>query len=682
MATLQPCSEGTAPRRRKRTLRRHFIAGGFISIAVMFALVSTNARANERCLVDTGPERGWSFSGHYAGHYEERPMYPARKVTVKRLERCLSVGANLEARTDRYDGLNEATALHLAAYLDPDRSIVEHLVRAGADVHARTAKGQTPLHLVSRRADPEVVRLLLDAGANVNARDDHGDTALIYAAPRDDAALLRILLDAGANVHARNNSGWTALHSAAFSSGPGAIRTLLEAGAVVKVRSDDGTTPLGSAAIHNEPQAVELLLDHGADPSIPDKEGRFAWDYARLRTAFTGTTTLERLRPSDLGRGCDLFEPHTIATIRTARLRSCLSQGHDVKRTDPLGRSALHHAAIWTEDDAVIETLLKAGADPRAESSSGRTPLHYAAIWNPNTGIVRRLLAQGAPRDTTDYGSMTALDYATLRNTNPEVAKVLLRAGADPQKGFLGIYAPGEQPDLAQWNRDREVAHFHHRAYLEDVVILLRKRVCQIAGENDFHRIRKILKNTGKRYIGEEITIEEAYPYIYCNEPMARNIDLIRVAAEQPWVDIFLAELVWYFTGNVSDKTMFAKLLMCKRDFGDGCLNVFEHIEENRRGSLNNTTITERFDFLKKILRIGLGRIGGPIRDPEFCREVLDEPRYCHTEKLDMCVAVNAARYDDCHRRAGYDECNKVDGCIQKARQRYAACLETIESCR
>ncbi len=210
----------------------------------------------------------------------------------------------------------------------------------------------------------------------------------------------------------------------------------------------------------------------------------------------------------------------------------------------------------------------------------------------------------------------------------------------------------------------------------------LREALCQIARKNDFYRIKTILKNAGKRNIGKEITIDEAYPYLYCNEMMASNIDLIRVAAEYPHLDLFLVKFTQHFTRDSSDKTMFAKLLMCKRDFGRGCLDVFEHIEKNRRAEQDNRIVIKKYDFLKKILRKRLGRIGGPIRDPEFCREVLDEPRYCHTEKLDMCVAVNAARYDDCHRRAGYDECNKVHGCIQKADQRYAACLETIESCR
>ncbi|MDE0354067.1 MAG: ankyrin repeat domain-containing protein, partial [Deltaproteobacteria bacterium] len=559
MATLQPRAEDSAQRSQRAPSRR-FIAGGVICIAVMLALVSTNATANERCLIPTP---------------EDSDSYPAYKVTVEWIERCLSVGANLEAKTDRYvGGLKEATALHLAARLHPDRAIVEYLVRAGADVHARTADGRTPLHLAVNRApsDPEMLRFLLDAGVNVNARDNYGNTPLMNAASRDDAArLLRLLLDAGANVHARNDSRSTALHRAAHSSGPEAIRTLLEAGSLANVRNGNGATPLGFAARFNEPQVVDLLLDHGAGPSMPDKEGRFAWDHARLRMAFTGTTTLKRLRPSDVSGGCDLFEPHTIATITVAGLRTCLSNGHDAKRTDPLRRSALHHAAIWNENGAVIETLINAGADPGAKSRSGRTPLHYAAIWNPNTEVLRRLLAHGAPRDATDLKGRTALDYAALRNINPEVAEILLRAGADPQKGYSA------QPDLVKWDRDREVAHSHHRAYLEDLIIPVRKHICQLAKKNDFGNLKEFLENVGTRYFGKEITFKEAYPYIYCREMLVGDLDLIRIAVERPHLHKFGLDIFFHFTEMVSERSYLEKILSCKRELGYGCLDIFEH---------------------------------------------------------------------------------------------------------
>ncbi len=162
-----------------------------------------------------------------------------------------------------------------------------------------------------------------------------------------------------------------------------------------------------------------------------------------------------------------------------------------------------------------------------------------------------------------------------------------------------------------------------------ELILRIRKRLCQIANENDFNRIKRILRAIGERYLGEEITIEEAYPHIYCNEAMASNIDLIRVAAEYPRLNIFLLDFLYYFTKDVPDKSFFRKMVSCKRDFGDGCLDVFDHIEKNRMSSLSNEASTRQYDFFKKVLRKRLAEIGGPIRDPEFCREVLDEPLHC-----------------------------------------------------
>lgn len=163
------------------------------------------------------------------------------------------------------------------------------------------------------------------------------------------------------------------------------------------------------------------------------------------------------------------------------------------------------------------------------------------------------------------------------------------------------------------------------------LILRLRKSLCHIAGSNNFFGVKEILKNAGKRYVGEEITVEAAYPHIYCNEMMAANIDLIRVAVESPHLELFWVNLVYHFVeGDASNagKTMFVRLPMCKRDFGYGCLDVFEHIEKNRR-ILSNAVSTGQYNFLEKVLRKGLSRIGGPIRDAAFCREVLDEPLHC-----------------------------------------------------
>ncbi len=164
-----------------------------------------------------------------------------------------------------------------------------------------------------------------------------------------------------------------------------------------------------------------------------------------------------------------------------------------------------------------------------------------------------------------------------------------------------------------------------------ELLARLNKRICQIASDNDFDRIKKLLENFGKRYLGEAITFEEAYPYIHCNMPFVRNIDLLRMAVEHPQHKLFIIDFLFYFTEEVEDKALLSKIVGCKRDFGYGCLDVFEHIEKNRRQFSQSQLIVEKLDFLESALWRHIEH--GLIRNPKFCRDVLDEPPHCQARE-------------------------------------------------
>jgi len=131
----------------------------------------------------------------------------------------------------------------IAASRQGHLKVVEALLAAGADVHAKDGEGRDALMCASAGDYRRIVRTLLSNGTSPKATDRHGNTALILARSADVA---RLLLEAGAEVNARCHSGKTALMYASYGD-IGIVRVLLAAGADPDLRNNDGETALDMA---------------------------------------------------------------------------------------------------------------------------------------------------------------------------------------------------------------------------------------------------------------------------------------------------------------------------------------------------------------------------------------------------------------------------------------------------
>lgn len=89
--------------------------------------------------------------------------------------------------------------------------------RSTAKVEKRNERGETALHIASKRGDIAEVKKLINAGANVNVTDYAGWTALHEACNRGHQTIARLLLKAGANVNVQGMDNDTPLHDAATS---------------------------------------------------------------------------------------------------------------------------------------------------------------------------------------------------------------------------------------------------------------------------------------------------------------------------------------------------------------------------------------------------------------------------------------------------------------------------------
>lgn len=274
-----------------------------------------------RAWIDQGADFG------VADLKEEKPKPVDPKVTaliaavkardLRAIETMLRTNPGLAKGTDS----GGSTALHHAAAFGTT-TILEALLKAGADIEAANRFGQHPLHwafdsvertglllgkgaaidsrahdgrtalylAASQRRSGDVLRLLLDKGANVELATTNGRTPLMAAAAGGLVPLIQMLLDRKANVNAASGTGSTALMDAAASRKPEAVRLLVNAGADVNAKTKRNNTALAAAAMYGLDDSVKLLLDKGADVNVRDERGYSPLMYAACSESMPAKT--------------------------------------------------------------------------------------------------------------------------------------------------------------------------------------------------------------------------------------------------------------------------------------------------------------------------------------------------------------------------------------------------------
>jgi ankyrin repeat protein len=158
-------------------------------------------------------------------------MYVAGYGDADKVSDFLAKGEDVKARDK--DGW---TALHHATLGGVHDDVMRLLIRAGAEVNARTPGGETPLMFSARKGKVEEVRTLIEAGADVNLANKSGETALIMVSglghsEEEAKAVTELLLRAGADANAKDSSGKTAMRLAKESKRPPIVKLLKDAGA-------------------------------------------------------------------------------------------------------------------------------------------------------------------------------------------------------------------------------------------------------------------------------------------------------------------------------------------------------------------------------------------------------------------------------------------------------------------
>jgi uncharacterized protein len=159
-----------------------------------------------------------------------------------------------------------------------DPKEIAALLQRGFDPNTRDPKGLHGLFLAVREPSLKVAALLIDfPKTQVESRTAQDESPLMMAALKGHLDIAKKLIARGADV---NKTGWTPLHYAATNGHLDMIRMLLENHAYIDAESPNGTTPLMMASQYGSGPAVKLLLEEGADPTLKNKLGLSAIDFA------------------------------------------------------------------------------------------------------------------------------------------------------------------------------------------------------------------------------------------------------------------------------------------------------------------------------------------------------------------------------------------------------------------
>jgi ankyrin repeat protein len=262
--------------------------------------------------------------------------------------------------------------VHAAAQLGMmDR--LDELVSAKPDlVHARGGDGQTPLQFASSVA---IAQYLLDRGADIDARDvDHESTPAQWMI-RDRQEIARYLVGRGCR---------TDVLMAAALGDAALVRTHLDA----------------------EPSAIRMSVSEEFFPKQDPRSGGciYIWTLGAHKTAHLiarelGHDDVFRLlmeRTPDtlkLAIACALGDEELLNTLLTTHPGLVQTLTDDERRK-------LAVAAQSNNTDAV-RLMLKAGWPVAVRDQQGATPLHWAA-WHGNAEMTRALLRYTPPLEAAD----------------------------------------------------------------------------------------------------------------------------------------------------------------------------------------------------------------------------------------------------------------------------------------
>lgn len=365
-------------------------------------------------------------------------------------------------------------------------TVVQQLLRAGANPNSRGGWCGSPLQVASYRGFTDVVKVLLQADVDIDAMGGYYGSALNAAIAAHSEPVVQQLLYSGANANSHSELDGPVLRAAVLKRSRRIVEMLLLSGAEIDAQSTEFSSALYTAAREGNANLVQVFLDGGATVNalsgkhngsalyIASGKGEYKvveqllaaranpniecgkYGSALCYAARCGhSRVVKLLLGASAYVNCRVDRRHSDALCAaiSGRCVECvdilITAGASVQTTN---RTYPLHTAVSCGYEELVDKLLDSGANPNSYSPlprfKYRFPLLVAAAAGFET-IVERLIRAGANPNKI-YDRHTALELAVQKGTEGMV-EVLLASGADPNS-----HATGQSPLEAAVRERRE----------------------------------------------------------------------------------------------------------------------------------------------------------------------------------------------------------------------------------
>lgn len=217
-------------------------------------------------------------------------------VLMNMLERLLET-TEIDAR----DVETDQTLLEYACQIG-NLGLAKLCYRRGANLSARTKKGESYFNIVTKTKRYDLMEFLHTYGVKVNHQDAEGRSALHIAAAQDDVDAVCRLLEWGADVNQHDHKKRTPLHTAARSGHMKVTMLLLEVGAELNAKDEKEYTAVAHAEANNHFALMDRLVQLGGKGHGLQEKGKTLAGASSTKQLGELNVTASLLKSSSLGR--------------------------------------------------------------------------------------------------------------------------------------------------------------------------------------------------------------------------------------------------------------------------------------------------------------------------------------------------------------------------------------------